>query len=290
MNKHKGFTLIELLVVVAIIALLVAILIPAVQRAKEEANRAVCMTNLKGMDTACYIYANSHHDKYPFGWVHTQDTVIAGAWTAYEAGSMATTGITPQDSFALLVHEGLPCGSLICPSVGGDPAENEWVLVGVGASGTAYEGEPDKAAEAYIHYAYQDVDKANGADAVRTNYLVSTGTDSSWPVMADRGVRDANLAYTGNASDNHSMTPACQNVIGGAHGVLKEYTETSDDTTRPTSGSYDETGKCMVGYSDGFLYDNIYDDDDQPDADGDGIINDTYLLSSSANAGGGGGP
>ena len=71
MNKNKGFTLIELLVVVAIIALLVAILIPAVQRAREEANRAVCMTNLKGIDTAMYIYANAHRGSYPFGYVHT---------------------------------------------------------------------------------------------------------------------------------------------------------------------------------------------------------------------------
>ena len=58
MNKEKGFTLIELLVVVAIIALLVAILIPAVQRAREEANRAVCATNLKGLANWMRVQVN----------------------------------------------------------------------------------------------------------------------------------------------------------------------------------------------------------------------------------------
>ena len=264
MNKAKGFTLIELLVVVAIIALLVAILIPAVQRAREEANRAVCATNLKGIDTASYLYANSNHDKYPFGWIHTEDTDGAGnpngEWTPYDS---ATGTITPQDSFALLVHEDLtPLGQLTCPSVGGDPAPDEWELVGIGGS---YNNNSAAAAEAYIHYAYQDPGgQGNG------NYKAGTGVQGSWPIYADRGQRvdpgNADYAYKTSAvaSANHNMNPACQNVVGGAHGVTKEYT--------------DSNGECMVGYSNGDLGDNIYMDDDQiADA------SDTYLLSSDAN-------
>jgi len=57
-NQRRGFTLIELLVVVAIIALLISILLPALQRAKEQAKRAMCLSNLKSIGNATQAYAN----------------------------------------------------------------------------------------------------------------------------------------------------------------------------------------------------------------------------------------
>ncbi|MHC4259824.1 MAG: type II secretion system protein [Planctomycetota bacterium] len=56
--KRQGFTLIELLVVIAIIALLMSILMPALARVKELANRVVCGANLSGIGKACGIYGN----------------------------------------------------------------------------------------------------------------------------------------------------------------------------------------------------------------------------------------
>ncbi|MHC4153483.1 MAG: type II secretion system protein [Planctomycetota bacterium] len=56
--KRKGFTLIELLVVIAIIALLMSILMPALARVRELAQRVVCGTNLSGITKAMVVYAN----------------------------------------------------------------------------------------------------------------------------------------------------------------------------------------------------------------------------------------
>lgn len=64
-STRKGFTLIELLVVISIIALLIGILLPALQRAKKNANAIRDATQLKQIHTAMVTYATSSGDKYP---------------------------------------------------------------------------------------------------------------------------------------------------------------------------------------------------------------------------------
>jgi prepilin-type N-terminal cleavage/methylation domain-containing protein/prepilin-type processing-associated H-X9-DG protein len=62
---HKGFTLIELLVVIAIIAILAAMLLPALNVAREKSRRARCVSNLRQVCVALNIYANDNRDKLP---------------------------------------------------------------------------------------------------------------------------------------------------------------------------------------------------------------------------------
>ncbi len=64
-----GFTLIELLVVIAIIAILAALLLPALSRARDKALRTACKNNLKQMNIAFTIYANDNRDYLPSGGV-----------------------------------------------------------------------------------------------------------------------------------------------------------------------------------------------------------------------------
>ena len=65
MNQKKAFTLIELLVVIAVISVLMAILVPALTKARYQAKRITCMANMKGQLQAIIMYATENQGKYP---------------------------------------------------------------------------------------------------------------------------------------------------------------------------------------------------------------------------------
>ena len=71
-RRARGFTLIELLVVIAIIAILAAILFPVFARARENARKSTCQSNLKQIGTAFLQYAQDY-ERYPASRLGTND-------------------------------------------------------------------------------------------------------------------------------------------------------------------------------------------------------------------------
>ena len=90
LRTRRGFTLIELLVVIAIIALLVSMLLPSLQQAKEQAKVVICQSNLRHQGLCCQYYLEDNDQRFPTigsavdsydrGWGGKEGTGAVGIW------------------------------------------------------------------------------------------------------------------------------------------------------------------------------------------------------------------
>lgn len=143
-TPRRGFTLIELLVVIAIIAILIGLLVPAVQVVRESAARTQCRSNLKQVGLALHGY-HDVHKRFPPGYVSGVTTTGAETgpgwgWAAHVLDHIEQGNLRRQIRFDLDIGHALNAAPrvagvpvLLCPSddtVGTFPTEGRVIVIG----------------------------------------------------------------------------------------------------------------------------------------------------------------
>ena len=135
-RHRKGFTLIELLVVIAIIAILAAMLLPALSTAREKARQAVCMSNLKQLALAIQMYVDDYD-----GYFMAASAVFADASRYSWDWFVRKGGYATNDRIFRC-----PSGTRVFQSGESPAGDRDYVINGylVGYSGAAYHNPPTK--------------------------------------------------------------------------------------------------------------------------------------------------
>ena len=217
MKRQKGFTLIELLVVIAIIALLVSILLPSLNRARELAKRAVCATNLNGLGKALVLYGGTSDDRMP----SLTDDATSGNWVSAPAQAADMAALFAAENcnangWYLLIEEGFVGEKgFKCPSDGA------WAGI---------EDKDDKGFSGWDSFSYALQVTSTGFPS-----YIGAGSQSSSVILAGdqsetAGVDDAG----GNA--NHGWEYI--NVLNGSNSV-SNHRLPSDSTSEKNNWGYE---------------------------------------------------
>jgi prepilin-type N-terminal cleavage/methylation domain-containing protein/prepilin-type processing-associated H-X9-DG protein len=258
-QRKTGFTLVELLVVIGIIALLISILLPSLNRARETANRVKCASNLKQIATALALYANENKGLYPRTLASGDGSVVTANTGAAEtdpfrgtAGNVVApvgTNNVPAAMFLLLRSQDLSAEVFTCPSSNAEKDEYG------GGNNTAQQRSNFTEVQKNLSFSYTN--PYPSTSAVSNGYRLNSGVTPDLAIAADinpgaeapdtQNVTQASSASQMKEANSNNHDGEGQNVMfGDGHvefvptpfvGIAKDniYTAKTDATTNGTA-------------------------------------------------------